>query len=603
MQKGKIIRWLARTTFHFCLPYIIVSIFILISAPVLNLAINYLNKLIVNELIDNMQVGFLSNLFFALIFAYMSIYFIQQANQFLSAFGRNFYQNIVDELYRSIFMWKSYQTPQEAFLNTEFMDKYHFANASISHINSFLNRILTFVFVDIGTLLTTLGVFVVYDPWLILYVLIIAVISVFSSIYTSKMEYAVEKEQTNRERKKQYYKEILTSKSYAKELRIYRYKNNIYKRWKELANELRGEKLSIALKRIKIQNYEAAIQYAVRFLSLVFLLRGVFYHTYDVGTFVLLFGLVDACTMQTHSLVQNVMFGLCKDFNYLENYYDFVMPITDAEIHQIVKTEKTTFDSRLLFGPFQNLKIQNLYYQYPSSEKWAVKDVSFTINKGEIISILGFNGSGKTTLSKLITGALAPTKGNILINENHISSVDRSFVFPYFGMAPQEFSRFSLTIKENVGLGYIEKMDDQCYLDRAYEKAELNSFINKYSNKDETMLGKAYDENGVELSGGEWQKLILASAYMGMPEILIFDEPTASIDPLKEMEMLAHFRKNLEGKTAILISHRIGFARLADKILIMADGSIIEQGTHEELLKHNGYYANMFQKQREFYGL
>ena len=144
-------------------------------------------------------------------------------------------------------------------------------------------------------------------------------------------------------------------------------------------------------------------------------------------------------------------------------------------------------------------------------------------------------------------------------------------------------------------------MKDEDQLQTAYVKAGMDSFINKFENGDRTVLGKEYDDQGIDLSGGEWQRLIIASAYMGEPELLLMDEPTASIDPLKEMELIQNFRENLKGKTAILISHRIGFARLADRIVMMENGRIAEQGTHEELLKNGGYYARLFNEQKKLY--
>lgn len=144
-------------------------------------------------------------------------------------------------------------------------------------------------------------------------------------------------------------------------------------------------------------------------------------------------------------------------------------------------------------------------------------------------------------------------------------------------------------------------MKDEVELAKAYRKAGMNDLIGGFEHRDQTILGKAYDDQGTDLSGGQWQRLIIASAYMGEPEILVFDEPTASIDPLKEMELIKDFRKNLSGKTAILISHRIGFARLADRIVMMENGRVAESGTHDELLATNGIYARIFKEQRKLY--
>jgi len=150
-------------------------------------------------------------------------------------------------------------------------------------------------------------------------------------------------------------------------------------------------------------------------------------------------------------------------------------------------------------------------------------------------------------------------------------------------------------------LGCVDKMFDDDELHQVYEKTNLKDFLSKYKDGENTILGKEYDDNGVDLSGGEWQRLIVAAAHMGEPEILLLDEPTASIDPLLEEEFINNLRMNLQGKTAVLISHRIGFARIADRIVLLNDGKITEQGTHEELLKHNGYYAKLHNEQKKLY--
>lgn len=238
---------------------------------------------------------------------------------------------------------------------------------------------------------------------------------------------------------------------------------------------------------------------------------------------------------------------------------------------------------------------------YPNFDKKAVDNVSFKIKKGQIVSILGYNGSGKTTLSKILNGSISPQEGKVSINNTLITEKNKSDVFKYFGTAHQEFSRFSLPIKDFVGLGFVEFMNDKQKLSEAYRKADMENFINNYKKGDETTLGKEYDEKGTDLSGGEWQRMIIALAYMGEHEILLMDKPTASIDPLKEMEFIRNFRENITVKTAILISYRIGFARLADIIVIIKDGKIVEQGTHEELLSVDGEYKKLFSEQKKLY--
>lgn len=599
MKKINKILWIVKTAIKNCFWYILINIIILVISTIFTLLINLINKDIVNELTANISTGYISNLFIGLIITYMILYFLNMANGFLVTFGYNFYRLNVDLLFHKIFMWKSYDTLQEYFLKHDFMEKYSFVSGNTSKISSYLNSIMKFIFSNVGTIIGSMAIFAIYEPLLIIYSAVILILTAIINGTISKKEFELDKKQIKERRFHNYYKDLLTGKASAKELRIYKYRDFIYDKWLKNYNKLITERLGLYLKKIKLRNVSAVVKLILRSLAIGILLIGIYNRKYDVGTFVLLFGLIETCNGQINKVVSLVMSGVYKDIKYLCDYYDFVTPITNEQIRNI--RSKKSENSILKYGKFNLLELNNVSFTYPNSEKKAVDNVSLKIRKGEIISILGYNGSGKTTLSKIINGSFSPQTGLVCLNGKNILGEDKKEISKYFGVAPQEFSRFSLQIKELVGLGSIEKMDDINELASAYEKAGINSLISKYSKGDKTILGKQYDEEGVDLSGGEWQRLIISSAYMGDPEILLMDEPTASIDPLKEMEMIENFRENLKGKTAILISHRIGFARLADRILMMENGRITEAGSHKELLEKNGYYAKLFYEQKKLY--
>jgi len=599
MKKMKKVLWIIGKALCFCFPYILVNILVLSASTVIGLAVNVVNKNIINELVANKAIGEISGIFIGLVAAYMILYFVQRASGFLEAFGGNFFRLNVDMLFHKMFMWKSYNTPQIRFFEHEFMEKYSFVSGSTNKISSYIGNLSNLIFTNIGTIAGTIVLFAMYEPWLILYSVIIAVSAVLLNGYITKKEYELDKKQIKEQRFHDYYKDLLTSKGPAKELRIYKFKVFIYGKWSAIYDKLRLERLKLSLQRTKLYNIYDIVKLGLRITTIALLLIGVYYKRYDVGTFVLLFGLIETCSNQINGFAYSVMSGAYKDIKYLNDYYDFITPVSNDEIKKL-KKQKTESDN-LPFGEFSELKAEKISFTYPNGNKKVIDDVSFSIKKGEIVSILGYNGSGKTTLSKLLNGSLSPQDGIVVLNNVPVCNGNKTDIFRYFGIAPQEFSRFSMPIKELVGLGRIEKMNIKSELAKAYEKAGMNGFISKFTKGDETILGKEYDEEGVDLSGGEWQRLIIASAYMGEPEILLMDEPSASIDPLKEMEMIKNFHENLKGKTAILISHRIGFARLADRIVMMQDGKISEHGTHQELLALGGYYAKLFNEQKNLY--
>jgi len=566
----------------------------------IEIAVSVVNRGVVNKLVESQDVGEVGAMFAGLLLVYVVLCLVQNAWRFLDALGYNFACLNAGMFFNKILMWKSSRTPQEMFYRSDFMEKYAFVKKSADKIGFFLYVVARIFFGNIWSVAEIIVLFALYEPWLILYAAVVGVMAMLLQSYIAKKQYELDKKQVKEQRFHDYYKGLLTDKESARELRVYGYREAIYRRWTAVYDKLREERLGLALKRVSLNNLNAIAALVYRAAAVAILLAGVYGRRYDTGTFVMLFGLVETCLSRVSMLAYELGSGTFEEVKYLCDYYDFVTPVTDEEI-KALKQQKLPVEGELPFGPFQELKAVNVSYTYPDSDQKAVDQVSLSVKKGEIVSILGYNGSGKTTLSKLLNGSLPAKEGTVLLNGVPLCEDNQDEIFSYFGNAPQEFFKFSVPLRDFVGLGRIGKMEDREALADAYRKAEIDAFLKKYREGDATLLGKKYDNSGVDLSGGEWQRLVIASAYMGEPEILLMDEPTAAIDPLKEMEMLRNFRENLRGKTAILISHRIGFARLADRIVMMEGGRILEEGTHEELLGRNGYYARLFREQKKLY--
>jgi ATP-binding cassette, subfamily B, bacterial len=246
------------------------------------------------------------------------------------------------------------------------------------------------------------------------------------------------------------------------------------------------------------------------------------------------------------------------------------------------------------------IEFRGVGFRYPDNGQWALRDINLTIRPGEKIALVGHNGAGKTTLIKLLSRLYDPTEGTVLIDGIDIRALDALELHKRIGVIFQDFVRYHLPVRENIGFGQIDALNDMDRIAESARKSGADEVVENLPEGYETMLGRWF-HGGQELSLGQWQKIALARAFMRDAEILVLDEPTASLDAATEYEIFRHFQELTEGKMAILISHRFSTVRMADRIVVIQDGHIAELGTHEELMRLEGIYARLFSLQAEGY--
>ena len=247
-----------------------------------------------------------------------------------------------------------------------------------------------------------------------------------------------------------------------------------------------------------------------------------------------------------------------------------------------------------------DIEFDNVYFKYPGTEKEILKGLSFTAKNGEKLSIVGQNGEGKTTMVKLLLGLFQPDSGEIRIGGKPLSAYSQAARSKMFGAVFQDFVKYSITLGENIGVGNVEKLDNQEAIDAAIKKGKADTFVNGLDKGKETLLGRDF-EGGVDLSGGQWQRIAIARAFMGDKPILILDEPTSQLDPMAESEIYSDFAEMSAGKTAVFITHRLGSTLITDRIIVITGGKVAQSGTHEELMASGGLYADMFNAQKQWY--
>lgn len=247
------------------------------------------------------------------------------------------------------------------------------------------------------------------------------------------------------------------------------------------------------------------------------------------------------------------------------------------------------------------IEIKNLFFTYPNGEIPVIRDLNLIFKPGEKVAIVGENGAGKTTLVKLLIRIYRPQLGEVTLNDINVNELKKDSLYKKFGVLFQDFNSYgNLTVAENVHIGNSSKRQEKDLIEKALVKADAMDFVKKYPNYLEQVLSERY-KGGIRPSGGQWQKIAIARLFYRNAPILILDEPTASIDAISESKIFDNVYKFMKGKTVIIISHRFSTVRNADRILVLDKGRIIEEGTHEELMKKDGKYAHAFRLQAKGY--
>lgn len=314
----------------------------------------------------------------------------------------------------------------------------------------------------------------------------------------------------------------------------------------------------------------------------------------SISNFVLYIGLVAAFSTAMTDLFCNLVW-MNMNRMQLDDFRTFMDWTEDIPDYQ--KGEGTIKNIKLEKYEF---KFENVSFKYPGHDKFILKNLNLTIEAESKLAIVGINGAGKTTLTKLLMRLYEPTEGRILLNGVDIKQFDRESYFNIFAPVFQNIEIFAFPVWQNISM----KSDNETDRDKVMEtlkRSDLDEKINRYENKIDTKLLRIIDPDGVDLSGGERQRLAMARALYSDRDVLVLDEPTAALDALAEDKMYQEFNEMVKGKTAIFISHRLSSTRFCDKIVMFEDGKIIEEGTHDELMKTGGKYSDMFQIQAQYY--
>ena len=441
---------------------------------------------------------------------------------------------------------------------------------------------------DTVTLVLLAGGLVAFQPWLLGLLLLAVVPAFLGESHFNERSYSLSHSWTPERRELDYLRQTGASDETAKEVKIFGLSDFLINRFRELSDDFYRRNKSLVLRRAGWGALFAAVGAAGYYGAYVYIIArtvagqiSLGQLTFLAGSFARLRGLLEGILSRFSSVADGAL--------YLQDFFDFF-----ALRPRIVRQATVGEQARPFPRPIrQGFEFEKVGFQYKNGTKWAIRNLSFKLEAGEKLALVGENGAGKTTLVKLLARLYDPSEGRILLDGHDLREYDPAELRQEIGVIFQDFVRFQLPAGQNLAVGRIEERQNQPRIETAAQQSLADTVIAKLPGGYDQMIGRRFN-GGVDLSGGEWQKIALGRAYMRDAQLLILDEPTAALDARAEYEVFQRFKELTQGKTAVLISHRFSTVRMADRILVIENGQFVEIGSHEELLAKGGRYAELF---------
>ncbi|MGI9034481.1 MAG: ABC transporter ATP-binding protein [Pyrinomonadaceae bacterium] len=518
------------------------------------------------------------------------------------------------------------------FENPEFYDRLERARRQTTGRIGLLPQIFQVV-QDAFTLASLAAALLVFSPWLVLLLVLSVLPSFLGATHYAALEYSLLFRQTPERRLLDYFRYLGASDETAKEVQMFGLADWLVARFRRISTRFYEENRRLSIRRGLSAAGLSIIGTLGYYAAYVSILVQAVTGAITIGSLTFLAG----SFARSRDLVESILNNAGTVFSqalYLKDLFDFfeVQP-TIVSLPNARKLPKTIK---------QGFVFESVGFRYPESDKWAVRNVSFMLKPGERLALVGENGAGKTTLTKLIARLYDPTEGRVLLDGVDLREYDLESLRSAISVIFQDFVRYDMAFGANIGVGEIEKIKSYIFtvqeaqtekeylsdnnseangknnsielesktnipqievplqITKAAEKSLAATLLPRLPNGYEQMLGRRF-EGGVDLSGGEWQKVALARAYMRDAQLLILDEPTAALDARAEYEVFTRFSELSRGRMAILISHRFSTVRMADRIVVLQNGSVVEEGTHDELVLRSGVYAELFELQAAGY--
>ena len=478
----------------------------------------------------------------------------------------------------------------EDFEDSELQDRLERARRQASGRMTLMAQVFNQV-QDVLTIASFAAGLLVYAPWLML-LLVVALIPAFvGEAHFNSQSYWLNYHRAPERRELDYVRQTAASVETAKEVKIFGLSPFLIERYRALADSFYAANRRLAIRRASWGTLLSSIGTAAYYAAYAYIVWRTIGGEFTIGDLTFLAG----SFRRLHQMMEGLLIGFTQVAGqalYLDDLFSFF------EIEPEIRSPP---DPRPFPGSIrEGFVFEDVGFRYPGAERWAVRHLSFRLLAGEVLALVGENGAGKTTLVKLLSRLYDPDEGRVLLDGHDLREYDLHALRANIGVIFQDFVRFHLTAADNIAVGRIDARGDRGRIEAAARRSLADEVIRRLPGGYEQIIGKRF-RTGIDLSGGEWQKIAIARAYMRDAQVLILDEPTAALDARAEYQVFQRFKELSHARTAVLISHRFSSVRMADRIVVLAEGMIEDIGTHEELLARGGRYAELFELQAAGY--
>ncbi|MBE9043541.1 ABC transporter ATP-binding protein [Pleurocapsales cyanobacterium LEGE 10410] len=492
-----------------------------------------------------------------------------------------------------VLLEKSAQLDLAHFESSEFYDTLSRAQDSGSNYPVRVIQTFTNLFGQGINLISLLGILLQFNAAIVPLLVVTALPAFWTSVVYSGRRFWMTRMETESGRVSNYIQRVLTNPEFAKEVRLFNLGKHLLGQWSGIRTDFNRKSAAIAAEYARMRGLSGILVNSGFYLAYGWTLIKTIAGQITVGDFTMYTGAFS----QAQQLLPSILENLAKIYEsnlYVSQYFEFLNlkpRVTDAPRPQ----------------PFpqpikQGLSIKDVTFTYPGATQPTLRNLNLQIEPGESIALVGLNGAGKTTLLKLLTRLYDVDSGMITIDGIPLQEIKLSELHANIGVLNQDFARYQLSAKDNIGFGNLKERENQFRIERAAVDSGADLVVKTLNKGYQTRLGKMF-KGGVDLSGGQWQKIGMARAFMTDAPILILDEPTAALDAIAEYELFEKFRALTAGKMTFFVSHRFSTVQLADRIVVLENSNIIEVGSHQELISQNGLYAEMFRLQASSYDL